>query len=272
MERIKQALRRAREEFGERARNETEGPDARSARAGPGRIEYRETRVVDVPAASLIKKRVVAWDEAHSAAGAYKLLRTQVLQRMQANNCNSLAITSPAPAEGKSLTAVNLAVSIAQQFANTVLLVDLDLRRPAIASYFDYQPARGLTDHLLKGVPLNEVLFNPGMEHLVVLPAGAATSKASELLRSPEMHAFSRELKARYPDRFVLFDLPPLLVGDDALSFLSCVDCVLMVIEDGKTHPDELIRAAELLGETPLIGSVLNKSTDAELNHYYRYY
>lgn len=263
MERIKQALQRARN---------SQSPGTRVSRLGSLEIEYEQTRVIEVSEKTLFDNRIIVGHDEHRAAAVYKSLRTQVLRRMEARGWKTLGITSAAPAEGKTLTAVNLAISIAHHFASTVLLADLDLRRPAIAQLFDCEPAQGLTEHLLKGVPLHEVLINPGIERLVILPAGFSPRRTSEMLRSSEMLAFTKELKARYKDRYVLFDLPPLLVSDDAVSCLPYVDCVLLVIEHGKTHPAQLARAVELLQDIPVIGSVLNKCEEVQANHYYQYY
>lgn len=272
VERIKEALKRSRRERDQQSDDGARARETRIARLDRSKIEYCQTKVVEASHGSLNQKRVVAGSEEHSAAAAYKVLRTQVLRRMQSQGWKTLAITSPGPGEGKSLTAVNLAISMSQQFGITVLLVDLDLRRSAISAYFDYEPAEGLTDHLLNGVPLDEILFNPGIERLTVLPAGRSLNEASEILRSSAMRDFTKELKNRYPERYVLFDLPPLLVGDDAMSFLPCADCALLVIEDGKSHPDEVTRAVELLQETRLIGSVLNKCKATTNHRYYQYY
>jgi len=272
MDRIKQALQRARIEKDQLPSSNAEKLDPRTIRVAPIRIDYNESQIIKLSDKTLLEKRIIAGHDDYEAAVNYKILRTQLIQRMQPRGWNTLAITSTGPSEGKTLTAMNLAVNIARQYASTVLLVDLDLRRPSISSFFGHESAQGLTDHLLKGVPLRDILFNPGIERLVILPAGSPIADASELLRSSDMFAFTKELKTRYKDRFILFDLPPLLVGDDALSFIPHVECVLLVIEDGRIHPDQLARAVELLPESKLIGTVLNKGRNAEKSQNYGYY
>jgi protein-tyrosine kinase len=222
-------------------------------------IIYTETRVVPVCQSVLRKNRVIANGNSGAATAAHKVLRTQILQRMMANGWNTLAITSPGPAQGKTLTAVNLALSLAKENQYTVLLVDLDLRNPSVHRYFNYLPEHGLDDHLLFNTPIGQVLINPGIERFVMLPVRESIGHSSELLGSERMLRLVRELKRRYKSRFVIFDLPTLLQTDDVLAFLPLVEAALLVIEPGKTSRQALIRAAGLLEGTHLLGTVLNK-------------
>lgn len=231
-------------------------------------IVYQQTRVV-VPAAGVLAEgRVVAGLAQHALADAFRLLRTQVLQRLTLAGYSTLAITSANRGEGKSLTAVNLAISLALHVSRTVLLVDLDLRRPRIHRYFGIEPEAGLNDYLLGDVPLSACLINPGIERLVLLPVRAALEASSELLLAPKMIRLARELKTRYADRLVLYDLPPVLASDDALAFLQHVEGCLLVVQDGGTPKGDLVRAAELLSECDVIGTVLNKAS-SEVKPYY---
>jgi capsular exopolysaccharide synthesis family protein len=196
------------------------------------------------------------------------MLRTQVLQRMNAHQWNALAITSPGSGQGKTLTAINLAISLAREVRHTVLLADFDLRNPSIHKYFDFAPRYGINDYLVYDTPLPEILLNPGIERLVILPGRESLFNSSEMLASPKMTQLVTELKDRYPSRFVLFDLPPLLSADDALAFAPFVDSVLLILEEGKTKRDDVQRAVGLLHHTNIIGTVLNKSEEA-IDSYY---
>ncbi len=258
MERIKEALERA------NAQREISPPAGQPSRKTPpaAGITYSQTRTVEVPASTYRKNRLVAAvDDDHSTA-AYKMLRTQVLQRLKEKGWNALAITSPGEGEGKTLTALNLAISIAREVNHTVLLVDLDLRHPDVHSYFEYVPEKGLSDYLLHDTPLSEILFNPGIERLVVLPGRERFQNSSEVLSSPKLVALVEELKTRYPSRIVLFDLPPLLSADDALAFAPYVDAALLVIEEGRTSRDDVLKAMEYLSATNVLGTVLNRSEE----------
>jgi len=261
MERIKQALEMARAQRNqEMSRAKNGGASKANAGVDTARIQYTHTRTVELDLAELRENRVLLGSENDGATRAVKMLRTRVLQRMVGNNWNALAITSPGPGQGKTLTAVNLAISLAREVNYSVLLVDLDLHNPSVHRYFGYAPEYGLEDYLRESVDLPQVLFNPGIQHLVVLPAKSALPNSSEVLSSLQMHALVGELKTRYPSRFVLFDLPPLLSVDDALSFAPYVDAVLLVLEEGVTTKDEVAHALDLLRKTEVLGTVLNKS------------
>jgi protein-tyrosine kinase len=261
MERIQQALARARAE-----REGGEG-DAHPS-ATPVRpvtelnIRYSQTRRIECSPSVLRERRLLIGDEESVEGTAYKMLRTQVLQRMKANHWSTLGLVSPGLGEGRTLTAANLAISLARELSHSVLLVDLDMRRPALHRLFGVEAPEGLSDYLLDDVPLSRLLFNPGIERLIVLPGGKPATNSSELLASPKMAQLVDEIKKRYPSRIVLFDMPPLLERADTLAFSPYVDAVLLVIEEGKTARDDLVRTVELLAHTNVVGSVLNKSSE----------
>jgi capsular exopolysaccharide synthesis family protein len=206
-------------------------------------------------------KRVISGSERNAYTEAYKILRTQIQQRLRERGWNSLAITSAGINEGKTLTAINLAISLAMEVNHTVLLVDADLRHPSVHKYFGFETKLGLSDYLTTDVPLSELLVHPeNVPRFVILPGGTPLSNSSEMLNSPKLVRLVEELKTRYPSRIILFDLPPLLSAADTLAFSPYVDAALLVIEDGKTQAQDLKDATGLLQGTTLIGSVLNKS------------
>ncbi|MCW9014379.1 MAG: polysaccharide biosynthesis tyrosine autokinase [Gammaproteobacteria bacterium] len=262
MERIKQALELARQERQKNAgvaTNKT-GTVKTQKSVAEQEIQYTETRSVDMPVRELREKRIII-DQQNAISDAYRLLRTQILQRLNEKNWNTLAITSPGSGAGKSLTAINLAISLAREVDNTVLLVDANLRSPRIQNYFNFHSEYGLSDYLSNDVALGEMLVHPaGIPRFVVLPAGHAISNSSEMLSSPKMNRLVEELKSRYPSRIVLFDLPPLLESSDALAFLPNVDASLVVVEEGETKEQELRQAFEILQGNEVIGTVLNKA------------
>ncbi|MDH5573318.1 MAG: CpsD/CapB family tyrosine-protein kinase [Gammaproteobacteria bacterium] len=262
MERIKQALELARQEReksgGQVSASSSKKKSARSVTDLS--IEYTETRTINLSPRELREKRIIV-EQNNSASDAYRLLRTQILQRLNEKSWNTLAITSPNAHSGKTTTAINLAISLAREVENTVLLVDANLRSPKINHYFDIHVENGLSDYLCDDVSLSEILIHPeGIPKFVILPAGHVISNSSEMLSSPKMSRLVEELKHRYPSRIVLFDLPPLLESSDALAFLPNADATLMVIEDGGTKEHELRQAFELLQSNEVIGTVLNKA------------
>lgn len=256
MERIKEALERARQERGNAPLPSRPAAPARSAE-----ISYTQTRTTQIPNGVLRNRRVIAAMPDSAFADSYKLLRTQVLQRLNENDWNVLAVTSPGEDEGKTLTAINLAISLAMEVSYTVLLVDANLRHPSIHEQLGLPAGKGLSEYLLDDVPLPELLVHPeNLEHVVILPGGRPVQNSAELLNSPKMAQLVEELKNRYPSRIVIFDLPPVLSAADALAFSPYVDAALLVLEEGKTAQEDAKRAVELLDCTNVLGTVLNKA------------
>ena len=277
MERIKEAVEKARQ-----SRNALRGASpnavplladspARSHRVSfPANITYAKTKIAAISPELLRKNRVIdSLREKSPAANSYKLLRTQVLQRLTENHWTSLGVTSAVPGEGKTLTAINLAISLAAEGNHTVLLVDFDLGRPAVASCFGYEPVCDLSKFLFSDhIPLSDVLFNPGIERLVILPGNTPIANSSETLLSPKISMLVDDIKTRYASRIVIFDLPPLLGTDDVLAFSPFLDCALLVIEEGRTRRDEVMQSMELLQTVNVIGTVLNKAVDSQRAYY----
>ncbi len=271
MERIKQALDKARqdrERIDEAGLNKGSVDRDQSSTTTENDIKYSQTKVQNLIPEVLRDNRVIYGEADRSGLTAYKMLRTQVLQRMTARGWNALAVTSPAASDGKSLTAINLSISLARELHHTVLLVDMDLRNPSVHRYFGLQPELGISDYLLKGKSMGEILLNPGIERLVLLPGREPIENSSEILASPAVGKLVQELKNRYPTRMVLFDLPPVLATDDALSFAPFVDAFLLVLRDGTTTRTALERTMELMKDANILGTVLNASEERISSYY----
>jgi protein-tyrosine kinase len=281
MDRIRQALDRARLEraqaaqigFADRAARLpgsdplAAGISAESAAAADlvPVLSFRYTRTqVFAPSAEMLEdNRIVNPLSTDQAAAGYRMLRTQVLQRMDARRWRSLAIFSPTANDGKTTTAINLAISLASDQSHTVLLVDLDFKHPTLAARLGLAPQCGADDALLETAAVEDCLYHPeGIERLVVLPARRVLSNSSEILAGPRCRELVSELRGRYPERIVVFDLPPVLSADDALAFAPLVECGLVVAAQGRTRRNDLVRTVELLQKTPLVGTVLNRASD----------
>jgi protein-tyrosine kinase len=207
---------------------------------------------------------VLAADSAAPGAIAFRMLRTQVLQRMDANGWRALGIFSPAARDGKTTTAVNLAISLASDRSHTVLLVDFDFKRPSLAARLGLEPEFGVDDVLSGAAKVEDCLYRfEGFERLLVLPARAGLNNSSEILAGPRNRELVKELRARYPERIIIYDLPPVLQADDALSFAPLVECGLVVVSESLTRRKDLMRTMELLRNTPLVGTVLNRAAEA---------
>jgi protein-tyrosine kinase len=245
-------------------------PPPGGAGAPLGEIQYSQTRTVLVDAERLRGQRIVTGALDDPVGEAYKLLRTHIVQRTKADNKNLLMLTGPQAGEGKTLTAINLAISLSQEVDKTVLLVDADLRRPTVHEYFGLPRGHGLVDYLSGSRTIPELLVHPkGFAKFVILPGGRPIAEAAELISSPMMVELVEELKHFYPDRYVLFDLPPMLAFADALAFAPLVDGIVLVVEMGKTPRENIQRSVGLLQEFPVLGTVLNKVEGTDHGYYY---
>jgi non-specific protein-tyrosine kinase len=189
---------------------------------------------------------------------AYRVLRTKILQKCKEKGGNTIMVTSAVPGEGKTLNAVNIAVTLAKEFQQTVLLVDCDLRRQTVHRYFGYESDKGLIDYLLNDTPVSELMTWPGIEKLTVLSGGRPISGGSELLGSRRMKELVEDMKTRYPERYIIFDVPPLLAGADALAFVPLVDHVVVVVREGETPAGAINQAMKLIPPEKVLGLVLN--------------
>lgn len=275
MDRVRKALDRARLERPQSVGIEERKASVRERPAEPARrrvsveFEYVLTRTFQPPADLLERHRILKPESTDPAASAFRMLRTQVLQRMDANGWRSLAIFSPTAEDGKTTTAINLAIGLAHDRLHTALLVEFDFKKPTIASRLGLAPEVGVEDVLSGHAELADCLYHPeGFERFVVLPARSAVMHSSELLAGPRSRELVSELRTRYPERVILFDLPPVLASDDALAFAPLVECGLVVAAEGYTGRDDLVRTVELLNKTPLVGAVLNRSEAAQPGDY----
>lgn len=231
-------------------------------------IRYSRTKVQPVTLDTLRENRIIAAfpDDPHSAP--FRILRTQVLHELETHNWNTLGITAPHSGAGKSFVAVNLAISLSLITSQTVLLVDLDMRKPSIHEYFCLDIEIGITDYLVDDKPLEDILINPGFERLVILPGTKSTNESSELLASRKCKHLMNELKSRYESRIVIYDLPPLLGMDDALVAVPRLDTTILVVEANKTTSADLLKSNKLLEDYPILGTVFNKADDNEITQY----
>ena len=264
MSRLEKALNRAKQ-----ARQEGKIgpiPDHQEAetvsQAGKDKIinpVYTHTKVCQTDPSQLEKRGVITTDFHPAIVEEYNLLRAKLEAIMVKNGFKSMLIASPGPEEGKTLTAVNLAISLSRETSRTVLLVDADMRNPAINEYLGISKGPGLFEHLTKGIPLKDLLINPGLPRLTVLPAGTPSDYPADLLASPAMKRLVADIKDRYPERTIIFDSPPLTAFSDGLYLARYADAVLMVVRSGVTKENDLLHALENLSDRPLLGTVLNR-------------
>lgn len=226
-----------------------------------GEYVYTQTKVYTPDAATLERHRILVPGSTSTAADAFRMLRTQVAQRMGEHGWRTLAVCSAQRGEGRTLAATNLAVTLSADPRYSVLLCDLDLRAPSVATLFGLEVEAGVDDVLAGRATVEDCFVHPrGFDRLVLLPARATLGGSSEYLASAATARLVSELRARYPDRILIFDLPPVLLSDDALAFSPNVECALVVVAEGSTRRADLTRCLEMLKNTPVVGTVLNRS------------
>lgn len=220
---------------------------------------YSESRTVSIDVDAAVRNHCVALSPEYAEVDYYKVLRTQLRHIGKKKEWNTIMVTSVAPGEGKTVTAVNLAVTFAREYSQTVLLVDADLRRQSIHRYLGYPSQLGLAEYLEENASLSDIITWPGIEKFTVISGGDTIEDSSELMGSPRMQDLVADLKSRYDDRYVIFDVPPVLGGADALAFAPLVDCIILVVGAGATRQQDLKNALQLLPREKIAGFVLNR-------------
>jgi len=276
MEKLKAALDKARA-----TREAAQGaprPDAPEARApvppvAPGIVaEWEALKPLEAEPSAPARKRLVTL-AGGAEATPFDVLRTRVVQLTGANDWRRIAITSPLPASGKTTTAINLAIALARHGDLRVILIDLDMRRPGLGRLLDMSGGASTWEMLEGRVSFAEQARSVTSNLAVSmnnLPMGAA---ADLLLRRATRDALD-EIERRYQPDLMLFDLPPMLVGDETRAFSSSVDCALLVVESDVTTSAQVDTCEkELAEQTNVLGIVLNKCRFAaeESGYYYEY-
>ena len=186
---------------------------------------------------------------------------------------NLVMVTSSIPGEGKTYTAINLALSIASERDRTVLLIDADVLRASMSKFFNIKEGQGLVDYLIdENIELSDILISTDVPSLTLLPAGNTHHLSTELLSSAQMQAVAQELSQRYSDRIVILDSPPLLNTSEARVLAHLVGQIVMVVEAEQTPRNQVNDAFDLLrdlGPETSIGLVLNKTRRIRDRSYY---
>jgi capsular exopolysaccharide synthesis family protein len=268
---IKKAIEKAKAErlVLQQAGNTVQEPIAE--KSSPELMQF--TRRVEIPLERLGDNKIIALDEDHPAIDHLKLLRTRIFHRTRPRGWNALQVTGFGQGEGKSTLAVNLAISIAMDTRQTTLLVDLDFRKPTVHKLLSLGPKLpGLKSFFLDGASLEEIMICPGIENLTVLPTGGPIPNAPELMGSMKMERLIRELKQKYPDRYIIFDTPAINLCPDPLIVSEYVDALIFVARVSKTSRDCLKAALDLVPREKVLGIVLNDCKWNNLPEYaYRY-
>lgn len=216
---------------------------------------------------------ITAKDPDSPVSEEYRKLKSLIVKLTKMGDfLNTLMVTSTVGGEGKTLTALNFAITLAQEFDHTVLLVDADLRRPAVHHYLGIPQGLGLTDCLTRGVDVGDALIQTGIGKLAILTSGSHVPNPVEVTASGRMRDLVKELKHRYADRYVIFDTPPVLPFAEAHAIGSMVDGVLFVVGEGRASASSIKEALSMLKETRVLGMVYNNASVNLLDSTYYYY
>jgi protein-tyrosine kinase len=230
-------------------------------------ISYSKTKVQAIDPEKLKNNKIFSIFDDIETTEQIKILRTQVLKKLKAIGGNSILVTSANPYEGKTFTSINLGVSIAKEFDRTVLIIDADLRKPTkrhtafSTEFFTLDVEVGLTDFLKEEADIPDILINPGINKLTLIPGGKPVDNAPELLNSNRMEEMMSEIKSRYAsDRLVIVDGPAMLPFPDVSILSRYVDGVLLVVEVEGTPVDQVKKMMDRLKDARILGTVLNKN------------
>lgn len=221
--------------------------------------------------AHLQKRRIVTYLGGKEAV-TFDVMRTKLLQQMKANNWRRLAITSPSASCGKSTTCLNLAFSLARQTELRTVVAEVDLRRPSLAGMLGTTRKHSFADVLRKQSSFEENAFRVG-NNLIFATNSTSARNPSELLQNANVPVAISEIESRYEPTIILFDMPPMMVSDDAMAFVGQVDCVLLVAAAETTTIQEVdLCERELASQTNVLGVILNKCRYLDRKYGYSYY
>jgi protein-tyrosine kinase len=270
MENIRQAIERAKAHPQAQSAPGFEAPRQRAGYFGDTPQIRERIEEVELDPAFLQSQRLVAYDGEDPRSRSFDMLRTEVLRSMDLKGWKTLAVTSPTPNCGKTLTAINLALSMARQPERRVLLADLDLRRPRIATCLGLKCKDGVVGIIEGRIDLHSAIVRArvGDSRLEVLPTMPA-SNSSNLVGSAAMRMFLEEITGPSQSQIVILDLPPLLTGHDVISILPQVDCVLPVAAVGTTKVSEIQECYNHLSETNVVRFILNKVPESTTTYDY---
>jgi protein-tyrosine kinase len=228
-------------------------------------------RSVELNLAHLESTRIVAHGGNDDPHGRYfDMLRTQVLQEMDHNSWQFLAVTSATAGCGKTVTACNLAMSISRLPGRSVILVDLDLQKPRVSEYLGFDSDQGVLSILDNRATLSSVVVEASASRskLLVLPGEVCKRGSAEWMASQAMSTMLQSIKREYRSRIVIFDMPPLLIGDDMISILPHMEAVLLIAGVGNSSITDIKECRKHLAGTPVVRVVVNRVTEIVDDHY----
>ncbi len=224
----------------------------------PKKKMHQEHEGNKIPAAPWDERLVLATTTTGAVAESIRILRTRILYPVMGETPRTLMVTSASPGEGKSFICANLGISLAQGVDDYCIVVDCDLRRPSLHQVFGVSNEHGLVNHLQQGIAPEDLIVKSGIDKLSIFPAGPPPVNPAELSGSDSMIKLVNEMKARYDDRFVLLDSPPLHAAAETAVLAQQVDGVILVIRQGKSRREHVKALADTIGRDKIIGVVFN--------------
>jgi len=213
---------------------------------------------VDLDPQRLFENGIFGFAPLDARSRSFVLLRSQLLHRFHRSGGRILAVTSTQPGNGKTYVTTNVAAAMSR--IHPTILIDLDLRRPAIADRLGLTPKAGIDDYLAGDARWDETRTRVSAGNLAVHAARLPRPDSARLLASPDLGVMLNRIRTDPTDPICIVDTPPVLVLDDIMLIARNVDGILMIIEEGSTRGTDLVNALRLLSPTPIVGSVLNKS------------
>lgn len=276
MSRVHDALRKsgsAAPEFQSQPKPQTgaiRGPEQRQVISAPEYDNLLE-RIAEVPFNPSPDSHLIDASRPHEAPSEeFRTLRTRLNHLQSLQPIHTVVVTSPSPAEGKSMGAVNLALAESHLAGNNTILCDFDFRRPLVHNLFQIDRSPGITDYLLGKATVEQIVKKVAGTNLSILPAGEAVINPLELLNLDKVRQLLQVLQKNY--NWVILDTPPLLFAADANLLSTMADGTILVVRLGVTTVDSITRAIQSLCENNVLGTVVNGARRGELYSKYTYY
>jgi len=234
-------------------------------------VVYQQTKVYNLDLNVLRKNKLFSLFKNNKMTDHFDIAKGQLLKKLDKLKGNCIMVTSAYPGEGKTFTSINLGISIARERDRSVMVIDADLRDPwrhhrdFAYDFFSLVPDKGLVDYLEDVAELSEIIINPGINKMTIIPAGRRALNSAELLASPRMEFMIKEIKARYGNqRIIIFDCPATLGCVDPMVFAHLVDGIMLVVECERTTSEDINKLMALYKEKPILGVILNKSNTTD--------
>ncbi len=256
-----------------RKTNKPEGADVKTVSNPAVPVETSDELMISPTNSSL----VTFMNPDSPIAEEYRKLKTVLLRMTREEFRNTLIVTSAVSGEGKSITSTNLAIMLAREYGQTVLLIDADLRRPSLNEYLGIAPRFGLADCLEDKIDAGRAMVKTGIPKLSFMSAGKAVANPGELLSSHRMKEFLAELKHRYKDRYIIIDTSPILLFAETQALSALVDGILVVVKEGGASLKGIGQMFDILKGSSVLGIVYNNASITSLggkyhHHYDHYY